>query len=165
MRRQLVFLPRNVFLSSASALQRDPCRQLFVFPLSEGTKHNVKSLKLMQASMTQNKKIRKKDEDVREAWALRAGAELWKAVIAEADRPAEDTQQALEAVRHALDCARRLRCAGDIPSAARRALEAECDDAADRQRMALQHWGRGRGMTWEKEWGTQWGETLQAGNP
>jgi hypothetical protein len=112
--------------------------------------------------MTQNKNSSKHKEDAREAWALRAGAELWKAVIAEAASPAEDTQKALEAVRHALDCARRLRCAGEIPAALRRALEAECDEAADRQRAALQRWGRGRGMTWGKDWGAQWGETLSA---
>ncbi len=117
--------------------------------------------------MTQNKDSRNQDQDareqdVREAWVLRAGAELWKAVVAEAGKPAEDTQKALEAVRSALDCARRLRCAGNISAAARGELEAECGKAAERQMQALQQWGRGRGLRWEKEWGTRWGETLSS---
>lgn len=100
------------------------------------------------------------DEDKREAWVLRAGAELWKAVVAEAGSPAEDTQKALEAVRNALDCARRLRCAGDIPRETWLKLEAECEQASEMQASALQQWGRGRGMDWGEDWGTQWGETL-----
>ena len=99
---------------------------------------------------------------MREAWVLRAGAELWKAVVAEAENPAADTQAALAAVRLALDCARRLRCAGGISEAVRDELEAECDNAAESQILALQQWGRGRGMHWESEWGTQWGETLSS---
>ena len=102
------------------------------------------------------------EEDVREAWVLRAGAELWKVVVAEAEHPAADTQIALAAVRLALDCARRLRCAGDISEAARNDLETECDKAAETQMLALQQWGRGRGMHWGSEWGTQWGETLSS---
>ena len=102
------------------------------------------------------------EEDVREAWVLRAGAELWKVVVAEAEHPAADTQIALAAVRLALDCARRLRCAGDISEAARNDLETECDNAAEAQMLALQQWGRGRGMQWGTEWGMQWGETLSS---
>lgn len=98
-------------------------------------------------------------EDAREAWLLRAGAELWKAVVAEAERPAADTQTALAAVRHALDCARRLRRAGEHEHVA---LLEQCAQATQKQMLALQQWGRGRGLNWDKEWGTHWGETLSA---
>ena len=106
--------------------------------------------------------MQKHNQDMRDAWVLRAGAELWKAVIAEAGSPAEDTQKALEAVRCALDCARRLRCAGDVPQAILLLLEAECTQAADEQTAALQQWNKGRGLNWNEDWGTQWGETLSA---
>ena len=92
---------------------------------------------------------------------MRAGAELWKVVVAEAGFPAEDTQAALAAVRAALDCARRLRCCSPEVTAAERArLSAECDRAGEAQILALQAWGYGRGLRWDKEWGTQWGEAL-----
>lgn len=105
------------------------------------------------------------NEDAREAWALRAGAELWKAVVAEAGNPAEDTQKALFAVRAALDCARRLRCCSPkITAEERHALSAECDCAAEAQVLALRAWGRGRGLHWGEEWGMQWGETLVSEN-
>ena len=100
------------------------------------------------------------NDDVREAWVLRAGAELWKAVVAESGSPAEDTQKALEAVRSALDCARRLRCAGEIAEQERAVLCAEAARAAERQALALQQWGRGRGLHWGADWGVQWGEAL-----
>lgn len=101
------------------------------------------------------------NEDAREAWVLRAGAELWKAVVAEAGDPAEDTQKALFAVRAALDCARRLRCCSpEIAPEERARLSAECDRAAEAQMLALHTWGRGRGLHWDKNWGTQWGEAL-----
>ncbi len=101
----------------------------------------------------------KSNEDAREAWLLRAGAELWKAVVSEAESPAPDTQIALAAVRHALDCARRLRRAGEQEHAA---LLEECAQATHNQVWALQQWGRGRGLNWDEDWGTQWGETLSA---
>lgn len=105
--------------------------------------------------------LTKKDEDAREAWILRAGAELWKAVVAEAGFPAEDTQKALAAVRTALNCARCLRCCSPEVTASERArLSAECDRAGEAQMLALRAWGRGRGLRWDKEWGTQWGEAL-----
>ncbi len=105
-----------------------------------------------------------KDEDAREAWSLRAGAELWKAVVAEAGNPAEDTQKALSAVRAALDCARRLRCCPpEITPQERARLSAECDRAGEDQMLALRAWGHGRGLRWDKEWGTQWGEALLPG--
>ena len=101
------------------------------------------------------------NEDAREAWVLRAGAELWKAVIAEAGSPAEDTQNALSAVRAALDCARRLRCCSpEVTEEERAALSAECDRAAEAQLFALHAWGKGRGLCWDEDWGTQWGEAL-----
>lgn len=104
-------------------------------------------------------------EDAREAWVLRAGAELWKAVVAEADAPAKDTQEALSAVRAALDCARRLRCCSPkVTAEERHALSAECDCAAEAQMLALRAWGRGRGLRWDEDWGTQWGETLVSEN-
>ena len=84
----------------------------------------MRSLLLIVALMMQN-------EDMRDAWVLRAGAELWKAVIAEADHPAEDTQKALAAVRYALDCARFLRCAEAITEPERSALAAEAAQAAE----------------------------------
>ncbi len=100
-------------------------------------------------------------EDAREAWVLRAGAELWKVVIAEAADPARDTQKALSAVRAALDCARRLRCCPPEVTAEERArLSAECDGAAEAQILALRVWGQGRGLDWDENWGTQWGEAL-----
>ena len=111
--------------------------------------------------MTQGSNNQVAEDDAREAWTLRAGAELWKAVVAEADCPAQDTQQALAAVRHALNCARRLRVAGDLSGEACRKLEAECDHAAEQQMQALRQWGRGRGMSWEADWGTRWGDALQ----
>lgn len=97
---------------------------------------------------------------MQEAWTLRAGAELWKAFVAEANCPASDTQKALKAVRHALDCARRLRVAAGISEATRKELEAECVQAAEEQVLALRQWGRGRGMRWGADWGTRWGEAL-----
>lgn len=100
------------------------------------------------------------NEDAHEAWVLRAGAELWKAVIAEAGHPAEDTQKALSAVRAALDCARRLRCSPEVTAEERTRLSAECDRAAEAQMLALRAWGRGRGLRWDEDWGTQWGEAL-----
>lgn len=105
-----------------------------------------------------------KNEDAREAWVLRAGAELWKAAVAEADSPAEDTQNALSAVRAALDCARRLRCCSpEVMSEERVRLSAECDRAAKSQVLALQAWGQGRDRHWNEDWGTQWGEALLPG--
>ena len=104
--------------------------------------------------------MQKQNEDMRDAWVLRAGAELWKAVRAEADHPAEDTQKALGAVRFALNCARHLRCAGEISALARLKLEEECALASDAQTAALQEWGLGRGRRWGSEWGALWGETL-----
>lgn len=98
--------------------------------------------------------------EMRDAWVLRAGAELWKAAIAEADSLAEDTQKALEAVRNALDCARRLRFASEIGPSELSELSAAAARAANDQVLALQQWGRGRGMNWETDWGTQWGEAL-----
>lgn len=101
------------------------------------------------------------NEDAREAWVLRAGAELWKAVIAEAASPAGDTQEALSAVRAALDCARRLRCCSpEITEEERTHLSGECEHAATVQILALRQWGRGRGLHWNEDWGTQWGEAL-----
>lgn len=100
------------------------------------------------------------DDDAREAWVLRAGAELWKAVVAEGSSPAEDTQKALAAVRFALDSARRLRCAGDVPEHEHAHLAAQAAQAATVQLLALQQWGRGRGLNWEADWGMQWGEML-----
>lgn len=101
------------------------------------------------------------NEDAREAWVLRAGAELWKAVVAEAGDPAEDTQRALFAVRAALDCARRLRCCSpEVTAEDRELLSAECERAAEAQTLALRAWGCGRGLRWDKNWGTQWGEAL-----
>ena len=100
----------------------------------------------------------KSEEDAREAWLLRAGAELWKAVVAEAECPA-DTQIALAAVRHALDCARCLRRAGEEEQVA---LLEQCAQATKKQMLALQQWGCGRGLKWDEDWGTQWGETLAA---
>lgn len=101
------------------------------------------------------------NEDAREAWVLRAGAELWKAVVTEASEPAEDTQKALSAVRAALNCARRLRCCSPKAVASERArLSAECDRATEDQMLALRTWGHGRGRLWDKDWGTQWGEAL-----
>ncbi len=99
--------------------------------------------------------------DRRDAWLLRAGAELWKAVVAEAEHPSEDTRAALQSVRLALDCARRLRGAGGMPEAGRRTLEAECADAADAQADALCRWCLGRGLNASCDWGEQWGDTLQ----
>ncbi len=99
----------------------------------------------------------KSQEDAREAWLLRAGAELWKAVVAETEHPAADTQIALAAVRHALDCARRLRRSEEQEHVA---LLEQCAQATKSQMMALQQWGRGRGLKWDNDWGTQWGETL-----
>ena len=108
----------------------------------------------------------KKDEDAHEAWVLRAGAELWKAVVAEAQHPADDTQKALAAVRAALDCARRLRCCSPVAAAQERELlSLECAQAAENQRLALRQWGQGRGMHWGEEWGTQWGEALLPDTP
>ncbi len=101
----------------------------------------------------------KLDQDAREAWLLRAGAELWKAVIAEAGCPAADTQEALAAVRHALDCARRLRRAGEHEHVA---LLEQCAQATKKQMLALQQWGWGRGLKWDDDWGTQWGEALSS---
>jgi len=121
----------------------------------KGTKHHARSLSLLEILMNQIESY----EDAREAWLLRAGAELWKAVVAEAERPAEDTQTALAAVRHALDCARRLRRAGEHEHVA---LLEQCAQATKNQMLALQQWGRGRGLNWDDEWGTQWGETLSA---
>lgn len=110
-----------------------------------------------------NQGVMKSNEDAQEAWLLRAGAELWKAVVAEAQSPAADTQAALAAVRHALDCARRLRRAGEHERAA---LLEQCAQATRSQMIALQQWGRGRGLNWDDDWGTQWGETLSAeGSP
>ncbi len=109
-----------------------------------------------------------RDHEVREAWVLRAGAELWKAVVAEAGHPAEDTRKALFAVRAALDCARRLRCcSSEVAPAERARLSAECDRAAEAQLDALRKWGRGRGRRWDDEWGIQWGEALvsETGGP
>ena len=103
----------------------------------------------------------KSQEDAREAWLLRAGAELWKAVVAEAENPAADTQTALAAVRHALDCARRLRRAEEREHTA---LLEQCAQATQDQIRALQQWGRGRGLNWDSDWGTLWGETLAAEN-
>ncbi len=100
-------------------------------------------------------------EDVRDAWVLRAGAELWKVVVQEADRPAADTQKALRAVRDALDCARCLRRAGRATEMEREALAREADAAWIRQFHALQEWGQNRGLNWGTEWGTQWGESLR----
>ncbi len=101
------------------------------------------------------------NQDAREAWVLRAGAELWKAVVAEAGHPAEDTQKALAAVRSALDCARRVRCCPpEVPKTQREAISAECDRAAEAQVLALRRWGQGRGLHWDEDWGTQWGESL-----
>ncbi len=101
------------------------------------------------------------NEDAREAWVLRAGAELWKAVVTEAGDPAEDTQKALSAVRAALDCARRLRCCPPEVTAEEHArLSAECDRAAEAQILALRAWGWGRGRHWNEDWGLRWGETL-----
>ena len=97
------------------------------------------------------------NEDAQEAWLLRAGAELWKAVVAEADFQSKDTQAALAAVRHALDCARRLRRAKQQEEDT---LRQQCDQATQQQMTALQQWGRGRGMNWDADWGTQWGEAL-----
>ena len=99
------------------------------------------------------------NEDAREAWQLRAGAELWKAVVAEAECPAADTQIALAAVRHTLDCARRLRRAGEHEHVA---LLEQCAQAEQAQLQSLQQWGKGRGLNWGTDWGTQWGETLAA---
>ena len=105
------------------------------------------------------------NEDAREAWVLRAGAELWKAVVAEAGDPAEDTQKALSAVRAALDCARRLRCCSSkVTAEERQALSIECDRAGEAQLFALRAWGRGRGLCWNEDWGMQWGETLVSEN-
>ena len=105
------------------------------------------------------------NEDAREAWILRAGAELWKAVVAEAGQPAEDTQNALSAVREALDCARRLRCCSpEVTPKQRRMLSEECDRAAEAQLLALRAWGKGRGLRWDEDWGMQWGETLVSEN-
>ncbi len=101
----------------------------------------------------------KSQEDAREAWLLRAGAELWKAVVAEAEHPAADTQAALAAVRHALNCARRLRRAGELEHVV---LLEQCAQATKNHALALQQWGRGRGLNWDADWGTQWGETLAA---
>ena len=101
-----------------------------------------------------------KEDEKREAWVLRAGAELWKAVVMEADHPAADTQKALQAVRFALDCARCLRQAGDIPEAERAILSKQAASAATLQALALQQWGRGRGRGWDADWGIQWGEML-----
>lgn len=101
----------------------------------------------------------KPNEDTREAWLLRAGAELWKAVVAEAGSPSPDTQVALAAVRHALDCARRLRRAEEHEHVA---LLEQCAQATKNQMRALQQWGRGRGLDWDENWGTVWGETLSA---
>ncbi|MGI4789677.1 MAG: hypothetical protein ACRYFS_12595 [Janthinobacterium lividum] len=103
-------------------------------------------------------------DDLRDAWVLRAGAELWKAVIAEAGSPAEDTQKALKAVRNALDCARRLRYAGEVAELEREVLAAEAVRSTQVQAMALQKWGNGRGLNWGTEWGAQWGEALAAGS-
>ena len=104
-----------------------------------------------------------REEDAREAWVLRAGAELWKAVVAEAGDPAEDTRKALFAVRAALDCARRLRCCSYGVTAEEHArLSAECERAAEAQMLALRAWGRGRGLRWDDDWGIQWGEALSA---
>ena len=101
------------------------------------------------------------NEDAREAWVLRAGAELWRAVVAEAQQPAQDTQAALAAVRAALDCARRLRrCPTEVGAEEKSLLSAECSRAAEAQLRALRQWGRGRGMQWDADWGTQWGEAL-----
>lgn len=102
---------------------------------------------------------KKTEEDEREAWLLRAGAELWRAVVAEAENPAADTQIALTAVRYALDCARCLRRAEERDHVA---LLERCAQATQNQVVALQQWGRGRGLNWDKNWGTQWGETLSA---
>lgn len=100
-------------------------------------------------------------EDAREAWMLRAGAELWKAVVAEANHPANDTQKALAAVRAALDCARRLRCCPETATAEEReVLSRECLQASEDQYLALRRWGQGRGLPQDEEWGTQWGEAL-----
>ena len=101
----------------------------------------------------------KSQEDAQEAWLLRAGAELWKAVVAEAASPAADTQTALAAVRHALDCARCLRRAREEEHVA---LLEQCAQATKNQMLALQQWGRGRGFKWDEDWGTQWGEMLAA---
>ena len=101
----------------------------------------------------------RKAADQRDAWVLRAGAALWKAVTAEVE-PAEDTREALQAVRLALDCARRLRCAGDISAARRGTLEAECMQAEASQIQALRQWCLGRGLSAARDWGEQWGETI-----
>ncbi len=114
-------------------------------------------IRLLQTLMNQTKS----QEDAWEAWLLRAGAELWKAVVAEAECPAADTQAALAAVRHALNCARRLRRAGEQEHVA---LLEQCAQATKNQMMALQQWGQGRGLNWDSDWGTQWGETLAAEN-
>ena len=101
------------------------------------------------------------NKDAREAWVLRAGAELWKAVVAEAGNPAQDTQDALRAVRAALDCARRLRCCSpDLTAEERARLSTECEHAGEAQMLALLAWGRGRGLRWDENWGTRWGEAL-----
>jgi len=106
----------------------------------------------------------KNNDDAREAWVLRAGAELWKTVVAEGGSPAEDTQEALAAVRSALDCARRLRCCSpEVTEQERIVLTAECNRAADTQLFALRQWGQGRDLDWDEEWGTQWGEALLPG--
>jgi len=97
--------------------------------------------------------------DQRDAWVLRAGAELWKAVAAEG-KPAQDTREALQAVRLALDCARRLRCAGEVSDARRRVLELACAQAEAAQIQALRRWCLGRGLSAGRDWGEQWGETL-----
>ncbi len=123
-----------------------------------GTKHHARSFSLLEILMNQIESY----EDAREAWLLRAGAELWKAVVAEAGSPAEDTQIALAAVRHALDCARRLRRAEEREHVA---LLEQCAQATKNQMTALQQWGRGRGLNWDDDWGTQWGETLSLESP
>ncbi len=112
-------------------------------------------------SVVKQQMLTKNNQDAREAWVLRAGAELWKAVIAEAESPAEDTQEALAAVRAALYCARRLRgCPQEAAPEERRLLSAECARAADAQLLALRQWGQKRGQHWDEDWGTQWGEAL-----
>ena len=100
------------------------------------------------------------DPDKHDAWVLRAGAELWKAVVAEANHPAEDTRLALQAVRAALNAARRLRFAGDVPPSERLALTRLAARAEAAQTQALRRWGQGRGLDWGDDWGERWGEAL-----
>ena len=104
----------------------------------------------------------KLDVEKQEAWVLRAGAELWKAVVLEAECPADDTRKALTAVRRALDCARRLRHATGIPDAERCHLESECKKAVGTQILALRQWGQGRGLHWDDDFGTRWGQALSS---